>query len=130
MQITKGISSVRIVHFGAKSSPLAGEGTSKVCNRFFFLAALETVKILEHSALGMFWAYFVLIVIFSIFGFWPQCATNLPILSGIVPVEHSSKVMAWQSGFENLGKASAELLGPSDPKTIHGCHPSPLDMEL
>lgn len=74
------------------------------------------MKIHEHFALGMFWAYFVLIVIFSIFGFWPQCATNLPILSGIVPVEHSSKVMAWQSGFENLGKAPAELLGPVTPK--------------
>lgn len=58
---------------------------------------------------GLFWVYLVLIVVFSIFGFWPQCAANLPILSGIVPAEDSCKVMAWQSAFENC---LAHAVGP------------------
>ena len=68
------------------------------------------MKIHEHSAsIGLFWVCLVLIVVFSIFGFWPQCAANLPILSGIVPAEDSCKVMAWQSAFENLGIAPAPV---------------------
>mmetsp|Transcript_67616 Transcript_67616/g.189284 ORF Transcript_67616/g.189284 Transcript_67616/m.189284 type:complete len:529 (+) Transcript_67616:70-1656(+) len=58
---------------------------------------------------GSFGGYFALMVAFGLLGTWAQSGTNFPILSHIVPPSCRSRVLAWESAFEN---SIASGIGP------------------